>query len=180
MAASAEHEVAVYFVAHHHHSGFAGYGSEFGQCVGVPLYSDGVVWVAEHHHLGFVLGHHAAQPVEVHAVALAVEYERVFDYFAIVSFDNGAERRIYRRLNHNTVALAGEEVDSQGYAFHHARHEGKLVAGYGEAVAAQVPVDNRLPVALGGLRVAEHRVCQTAAEGSRYFGAYREVEVGNP
>ena len=33
------------------------------------------------------------------------------------------------------VALAGEEVDSQCYAFHHARHEGKLVAGYGESVA---------------------------------------------
>ncbi len=92
MAAAAEHEVAVYFVAHHHHSGFAGYGCEFGQCVGVPLYSYGVVWVAEHHHLGLVLGHHAAQAVDTpHTVALAVEYERVFDYFAIVSFDNGAE-----------------------------------------------------------------------------------------
>ena len=91
MAAAAEHEVAVYFVAHHHHSGFAGYGCEFGQCVGVPLYSYGVVWVAEHHHLGLVLGHHAAQAVDIHTVALAVEYERVFDYFAIVSFDNGAE-----------------------------------------------------------------------------------------
>ena len=59
------------------------------------------------------------------------------------NFDNIIDR-------HGTSAV-NEEVDSQCYAFHHARHEGKLVAGYGESVAAQVPVDNRLPVALGGL-----------------------------
>ncbi len=87
---------------------------------------------------------------------------------------------VHRRLYHDTVARAGEVVDSQGDALYHSRHEAELVAGNLKAVALALPVDYRLPVAVGRGRVSQHGVLEPAAQGLRDIGAYGKVEVGNP
>ena len=105
-----------------------------------------------------MLSDDSAQPFEVHAVCLAIEKERIFDYLAAVAFDNSTEGSVDGWLNDNSVALAGEVIDCQRYAFDNSGNESEFAALDAEVVAAFVPVDDGLPVAVGGFEIAQDGV----------------------
>ena len=118
------------------------------------MQADGVVGVAEYEHLGLLGLDYAAKAVEVHTVALVGRYEGIFDHPAPVALDNRAEGRVDRRLYDNGIPTVREIVDGQGNAFDHTGDETQLVARDGKTMAAQLPVDNRLPIAVACLGIA--------------------------
>lgn len=87
---------------------------------------------------------------------------------------------VHRRLDDDAVALAGEEVDCQGHTLDYSGHECEFLAAHVESVTPLQPSGYRLPVAVGGLEIAEYGVVETGAQGVDYFGAHGEIHVGNP
>lgn len=59
-------------------------------------------------------------------------------------------------------------------------HECEFLAAHVESVTPLQPSGYRLPVAVGGLEIAEYGVVETGAQGVDYFGAHGEIHVGNP
>ena len=98
----------------------------------------------------------------------------------MVAFDYNSEGVVYRRLDENAVTFACEVINSQAYALDHAGHKSEFVAFYLEVMAVALPVDNRIPVRFGAVRIAQHRMPQALYQGVSNFGAYSEIKVGNP
>ena len=88
------------------------------QLVAGPGAAAGVVRAAEHQHPG-AIGERALEAGDVHAVAPAVEHQRVFHHLAPVRADAQGERVVDGRLDDDAVARSARRDDRGGYRLHH-------------------------------------------------------------
>ena len=84
------------------------------------------------------------------------------------------------RLDYDMIAAVGEIVDRQAQAFHHTRDETQFFAGDFKIVAVMLPIDDGVPIGVGGGAVAKDGVVEAVAQSGSDFRAHGKIEVGNP
>ena len=136
--------------------------------------------VAEDEHFGVLGLNDGAQTVEIHIITVGRRHERILHHSSAVALYYGAEGRIYRRLYHHGVAALREVIHSQGYAFYHAGNETQFVARDGKTVAAQLPVNYRLPIALARFGISEHGVLKALRQSRSNLRANGKIKICNP
>ena len=177
-----EHQVAEDLVREDDYSILVGQPRHLAQHVDRPGDAGGVVGVAQHQHARMLVLEDALQPLEVHAIeARLVGQQGVVDHHAPVARNHVLEGMVDGLLDDDLVAWPGEEVHRQTEARDDACHKGDLVAREVEAVAAALPVDDRLPIGIVGAGVAIDGVIgQPPHQRLGDLGADGKIHVGYP
>ena len=154
------------------------------ELLGPPDPPHRVVGAAQHHQ-GSALApgpvvEESLETLEVHAVALPLEHERVLRHMAAVGLDARAEGVVHRGLEHHPVSGTGVGQNRQAHGGHHPRAGEHRAAGNAPAMAPVHPVDDGLVVALRLEGVAEHAVVQPPAQGLEHRRGSREIHIRHP
>ena len=180
MFAATKHKISMNLIAHNNYTGFAADRCKTAQSFFIPLDAYRIMRIAENHHFGLLARYHLFKAFKVHAVVLSVEKQRIFHYFAAISLHYCTERGINRRLDHNPLTLFGKIIYRIGKTFHYPWNKRQLVARNQKTMATVIPIDNRLPIAVGGFGITQNRMRQTFKKCFRNLWAYGKIKVGNP
>ena len=182
MLVAKQGDVAKHLVAEEYHVVAASQGSNLLQLFFAPHYTNGVLRVTDHHELRFLLFEYTLQVVKVHAIEMVAGGHKVVAHSqTTVALNHILEVVVHRFLQHYAVAWLSEKVEYHSQGRHTTRHECQLFTAYFEAVAAALPIDNRLPVFVIGKCVAiDGMIFETRNQCVTDFGAYSKVHIGNP
>ena len=140
--------------------------------------------VAEYHHLRFFLGENLLEAFEVHRIerpfAGVVLNQGIFHDHATVALGHQTEGMIDRGLYDNLVTGFGEEVQRVSDAADHTGNERQLAAVGLQTMPVVKPLNDRLPVGVGGCGVTIDAVGETLCQRLFDFRTDIKIHVGYP
>ena len=171
-------QVGMDFVGQNQHVVFDTQLADAGQLFPREYPSGRVVGIG--HQKDFGLCEFAIEVFEVDLVMIPDQPNRIVEHGAVVEAGLAGKGMVNRRLDHHAVAGLGEGSEGQHQTGHDSRYE--LQPGWIDfpAIPTIHPLDDRLPIGVAAVGIAQDRVLQAAGDGFQNRWRRGKIHIGHP